>query len=452
MKNLVFKAVKDFLSTHWKEGSPVLFAFSGGVDSSALFTLLLECRYFFLLDLRVVHFDHAWREESLKEAALLKELVSQYEIPFYTERSQLGCLDGSNLEEKARNERYLFFQKIYRQVGAQALLLAHQREDQVETVLKRLFEGSGLFSISGMRESSLFEEMTLWRPLLSISREDLEKWNEKKGCVWRPFRDRTNFDLKFLRPRMREQLFPELEKQFGKGIRQNLFRVGEEIASLKKSMMKRLEPYLQQAVEGRFGSALPVMGFSELDSFERQELVRFFLNARDVVVASSILKTIVSLLESEVSHKKIEVSKGVLLLERGLLVWVRVELPSFEGRVPLKESSSCFAQGAWRWEISKSAFDSVQKQPFSLRFFLEGVMSYYSLDLPGLELSSYSELSEKDQKKISGYLSKNKIPATLKRMFPFLTKNRVLVDCFFNNHNDFETKCSIVLSSIILKM
>ncbi|MBS0626598.1 MAG: hypothetical protein JSS09_00115, partial [Verrucomicrobia bacterium] len=75
MKNPLVKVVKDFLSNNYVEGKPILLGYSGGVDSTALLSLLLECKYFFSLDLQVVHFDHAWREESSSQALELKKNI-----------------------------------------------------------------------------------------------------------------------------------------------------------------------------------------------------------------------------------------------------------------------------------------------------------------------------------------------------------------------------------------
>ncbi len=309
MRDVLLKSVKDFLLKRLSGDAPILVGLSGGVDSSALFSLLLKCRCLIPFNLHVAHFDHAWREESSQESCLLRNFVESNSVPFHSERSQMLGGQG-NLEEKARNERFLFFRKIYQKIGAQALVLAHQREDQAETILKRIFEGAGVLSLGGMELSTVHETMSVWRPLLGVRRKELEKQNERRD--WTPFRDRTNSDLKFLRPRMRKELFPMLESSFGKNVQDSLFRVGEELSLLKNSLERRLQPYVDQSKSYILGSYLPFADLGVEDFFERRELVRLFLRKHRGMLSSDVLKKAVDLLEGRLSNKQMDISKGFL--------------------------------------------------------------------------------------------------------------------------------------------
>jgi tRNA(Ile)-lysidine synthase len=444
MKDSLLKIVRDFLATHLKPEGPLLLGLSGGEDSSALFSLLLECRSLFSFDLHVAHFDHAWREESVQEAAQLQGFVSKYGFTFHTERAFSSPKDSSNLEEKARELRFDFFQKVYQKIGAQALVLAHQREDQVETILKRLFEGSGILALGGMRTSSYYEGMLVWRPLLSVPREEIEKWNQ--GKEWAPFKDRTNLDLKFLRPRMREQLFPFLEGYFGKKVRNSLFRVGEDLALLKDFLEERLSLYMEKSEEGTLGSSLCFKDLGISDPFEKQEVVRRFLFKNQTEASSDVLKKAVFLLDELRPDKKLDVSQGELLLDRGTLVFLKKELPkSFQGRIPLREGSFSSL------DVVFSSNPARQRDGSLLSCFLKGEVTYRLDGVDSFCLTSYDLLAEKDQKTVSAYLAKNKVPAKMRKLFPFVTNNDRLVDCDFCFNLDLNCEDSFVFSNIILK-
>ena len=437
MKEPLVKIVKDFFSSHFVKGSPILLGFSGGVDSSALLSLLLECRQFFSFEIHVAHFDHAWREESQKEALDLKKQIESLGLVFHSVRSEENGSLGSNREERAREERYSFFQKIYQEIGAQALILAHQRDDQVETVLKRLFEGAGLLSLGGMQSQSIHKEMVLWRPLLSISREKLIEWNglKKIGCLT----DSTNLDLHFLRPRMREKLIPEIEKWFGKNIRKNLFSLGEELSCLKVSMEKRLRPFLAKKIEGPLGAFLPIMDLGLEDSFERQELIKLFLQEKGVSIGREALKNVDRLLEARLADKKIDVEKGQLIVDQGSLLWLVHEPAVFLGFFGF------FGGEGWSWEMSKVEESTISPRSL-MASFLEGEVVYFVSLGAKLLFSSYDSLEIKDQKKISGFFSKNKIPAKIRRIFPFIIENGTVIDlCFlFNLRRDVNVKKEIL--------
>ncbi len=449
MKDILLKTLKDFLSSRLRPDEPLLVGLSGGEDSSALFSLLLECRSFSPLNLHVAHFDHAWREESLAETALLQRFVESHSVPFHSERAAAAPKENSNLEEKAREERFQFFEKVYRRIGAQALILAHQREDQAETILKRMFEGAGLLALGGMRPSSLYEGMSIWRPLLNVPREDLEKWNQEKS--WIPFKDRTNLDLKFLRPRMREQMFPFLEQCFGKQVRGSLCRVGEELALFKSFLEQRLELQLARSESGSLGSSLSFKELGVTDPFEIQEIIRLFLGKHGVDVSSDVLKKTVFLLGEDRSDKRLDASKGELLVERGSLVWLKKLPEPFEGSSILEDIPFTIQKEKSHWEVSLSPKSIRQKGQSLLSCFLKGEMSYRIEGDLSYCLTSYDLLVEKDKKTISSYLAKNKVPAKMKRMFPFVTNNNRLVDCDFCFNFDLKCEEYLLFSNIILK-
>ena len=239
MKERILQRVKEFLAAHFREGKPLLVGFSGGPDSTALLHLLMECRRFFSLDLHVCHIDHGWRDESYEEARLLQQ---QVKVPFHTFR-----LEGvAKTEDAAREARLEIFEKLYRELECQALVLGHQGDDQSETVLKRILEGAHLTSLGGILPVSIRKEMTIWRPLLTIPKDEILQWLQQKNLSY--LEDSTNEDPVYLRGRMRKNIFPWLAAQFGKEIAENLRYFGSSAQELKKYLESRAAP-LHQAVE-----------------------------------------------------------------------------------------------------------------------------------------------------------------------------------------------------------
>ncbi|MBP9841745.1 MAG: tRNA lysidine(34) synthetase TilS [Simkaniaceae bacterium] len=217
MRDTLLQIVRDFLRPRLK-GGPVLLAYSGGGDSTALFHLVLKYREIYPLDLHVAHVDHGWREESEREALLLKDACP---VPFYLHRLKVDPME-KNLEDRCRNLRLAFFYEIYQMLGAEALLMAHHANDQAETVLKRIFEGGSLHGILPDRD---IEGMRVLRPLLGVQKKELIAYLEKEGISY--FTDPTNEDERFLRGKMRKSIIPLLEEHFGKGIVAPLCRLAE---------------------------------------------------------------------------------------------------------------------------------------------------------------------------------------------------------------------------------
>lgn len=211
------RVIKDFLTLRLEKGAKLLLAFSGGPDSMALLHLLLEAKKELDFSLHLAHIDHGWREESREEAQTLQTLAKHLHLPFHLHR--LEKMEGGDLENRAREKRLTFFLSLHKQHHFQALLLAHHRGDQAETVFKRIAEGSGLKGLGGLYHERVLGDLPLWRPLLSIKKKELYAYLKRKRLD--SFEDATNKDPRFLRSRMREELFPELEKIFGKKMEGN---------------------------------------------------------------------------------------------------------------------------------------------------------------------------------------------------------------------------------------
>ena len=142
MRDPLVQKVKAFLDSHWKPGSPFLLGYSGGPDSKALLYILLECRKVLPLELCLAHVDHGWRKEGREEAEAIAREADKLGLQLFAHR--LEAIPNRNIEAEGRKERTCFFQNVYREICAQGLLLAHQADDQAETVLKRLLEGAHL--------------------------------------------------------------------------------------------------------------------------------------------------------------------------------------------------------------------------------------------------------------------------------------------------------------------
>ncbi|MGD0665677.1 MAG: tRNA lysidine(34) synthetase TilS [Rhabdochlamydiaceae bacterium] len=284
MYSQALSELKHFLSRHWKAGSPVLLACSGGPDSKALLYLLLEAQTFFDLEIQVAHIDHGWREESAEEAQKLKAEVEGLGLVFHLRT----LTDLPMKEEAARDGRYEKLKQIADEIGAQSILLAHQMEDQAETVLKRIFEGSALSSCGGMKEVS----MNLWRPLLKVLKKELVQWLEKRGISY--FIDSTNLDPKYLRGRLRSSILPQLEEAFGKSIVKNLCLLGERAQKLEEHLTKASSGLLEQKIA---------------DLKECDEIVlEFFLKSRSRGLSREELSILAKKLRSDDPQKSIELA------------------------------------------------------------------------------------------------------------------------------------------------
>lgn len=187
----------------------LIVALSGGADSTALLDVLTRLPGY-RLNLIAAHLNHCLRgEESDKDEEFCRQLTAGYPIPFLSSRvdvRKMAQSGGLSLEDAGRRARSNFLCQLRETHGAAAVALAHHADDQAETVLMRLIRGSGMTGLSGMayRNSSSFV-----RPLLNISRADIEQYLRRHALAWRE--DASNRDTTFLRNRIRHELLPLLE-------------------------------------------------------------------------------------------------------------------------------------------------------------------------------------------------------------------------------------------------
>jgi len=208
---------------------PVLAGISGGPDSICLLHLLHQCG----IPTVAAHLDHALRPTSAAEADHVGRVCAEMGIPLI--RKRIDAADYSErhhlaIEEGARVLRYDFLFEEAEKAGAQAVLVAHHADDQVETVLMHLMRGSGLSGLAGMRMVLLpnpwSERIPLVRPLLLVWREEIEECCRIHQL--QPVQDGSNLDTRYYRNRIRHELIPEL-KTYNPLIKERLQKMSEVV-------------------------------------------------------------------------------------------------------------------------------------------------------------------------------------------------------------------------------
>ena len=193
---------------------PLGAAVSGGADSVSL---LLSLRAIFPNDsLRVISVDHGIRpkEESGGDADFARDLCGQLSVPFFVERIESGEIEGAarreglSVEALARKARYEIFDSFIERESLSFLCLAHNRNDQVETLLMRFLQGGGSEGMGGIKS----RRGKYLRPLLGVSRLEIESYLRDRNQRWRS--DSSNSDTRYLRNKIRRVLVPFLDENF----------------------------------------------------------------------------------------------------------------------------------------------------------------------------------------------------------------------------------------------
>ncbi|MEN5387304.1 tRNA lysidine(34) synthetase TilS [Aliarcobacter skirrowii] len=213
--NLDFSKIKN---------SKNLLAFSAGIDSTALFFLLLNSNIPF--DIAIV--DYNIREQSKEEVAHAKNLAKKFNKKIYIKDIFLENL--SNFEKQARDIRYNFFEDIIKENSYDFLITAHQLNDKFEWFLMQLSKGAGLIELLGMSEIEDKEFYKIYRPLLNFSKDELISYLENQNIKY--FVDESNIDEKYKRNYFRNNFSNSFLKEFENGVKNSFEFLNRDLNSL----------------------------------------------------------------------------------------------------------------------------------------------------------------------------------------------------------------------------
>lgn len=189
---------------------PVLLAYSGGMDSSALLQLLAATPRYRQAGLRALHVHHGLHADADAWAAHCQRSCDALQVPLQIVRVQVERDSGLGLEAAARNARHIAF--AHTLAAGEWLTLAHHRDDQAETFLLRALRASGQEGLAAMRPQRPFADGTLWRPLLAHSRADLLAYALAQEVRW--IEDPSNADPRHDRNFLRSQVLPLLQQRW----------------------------------------------------------------------------------------------------------------------------------------------------------------------------------------------------------------------------------------------
>ena len=193
----------------FEPGQRVGVAVSGGADSVFLLYALRELAPRLKLQLSVIHIEHGIRgAASIADSEFVVQLARSFELPIHVRQAEVPAM-GGNLEEAARNVRQAFYAELITSGAVDRVATGHTRSDQAETVLYRIFRGSGLTGLSGILPVT---REGLVRPLLEVDRREIETWLRERNIAWRE--DQTNQDRTYARNRLRHEVLPLLRKDF----------------------------------------------------------------------------------------------------------------------------------------------------------------------------------------------------------------------------------------------
>ena len=270
-----------------KDARRLLVALSGGVDSVSLLHKLCKLRTRYDLYIVALHVDHQIHPESEQWMRHCQSQCDEFKVSLKTVKLNIQD-SGHGQEAAARQARYDWF---HSQIGpTDVLVIAHHMRDQVETVLLRLFRGSGLLGLGAIHEMRRFGLGWMARPLLRVSKEEIIAYARENDL--RYMDDPSNLDIHIDRNFVRHEVLPLIRSRWS-GVDQTISRSSDHLktvqSSIDKSAQVDLEVFLclsRPTLLGDYG-CVKITDLISLDQTRVVEVLRYWVRCEGLALPNT---------------------------------------------------------------------------------------------------------------------------------------------------------------------
>lgn len=390
----------------------VLLGVSGGADSVCMLHVLYSLREKYHLKLYVVHVNHGIRgSEAKRDADFVEQMAENLQIPFRVVTANIPEMAKEQKlseEEAGRIFRYNTFEQVANEVGANKIAVAHNLNDNSETVLFNLFRGSrlkGLTGISPMRGQII-------RPLLCCSRNEIEQYLQEKNLSY--CTDSTNKETDYSRNRIRLKLMPYIKENINQKAEYNIVNAAENLSQVYEYIYGEA----QRAYKIHVKDNVLLNSAENLNVVILQEVVRMWIlenTGRLKDIKANHVNIVIGLLSNQVS-KKSELPYGLKLIKtyEGVKVLPENNEVKDSNRQTIIEDGKIFNTEKITVTVENESFDKSNIPDLLYTKWLDydkikGLTLRKRLPGDYIEISG-SESGRSVKKKLKKYFIDNKIP------------------------------------------
>ena len=224
IKEKVLNTIKKYNMID-KNDKKILVAVSGGFDSTCLLHVLNDIKEEFGYSLCIAHINHCLRDNAILDEQYVIDLGKELDIPVFVKKADIEKISKEekiSLETAGRNVRNEFFEEIAKKENCSKIALAHNANDNAETVLLNMFRGTGLTGLRGIRK---VRDEKYIRPIIEITRKEIEQYLNEKGIEARL--DESNLTDEYRRNKIRNVIIPYIEENFNDNIVNTINRMSD---------------------------------------------------------------------------------------------------------------------------------------------------------------------------------------------------------------------------------
>lgn len=413
-----------------EKGDNVLVALSGGPDSVALLHLLFQLKSHYELQLTAVYVNHGIRPRAAaKEEKFCEALCAELEISCIVVRESIPALAKQRrigLEEAGRAFRYNLFGRLAKSHGFDKVALGHHVDDRVETVLFRIFRGTGPTGLAGIP----VKRGIYVRPLFEITKSQILAYLKERRlrfCI-----DRSNERSEYTRNYIRNKLLPEVRQRLNPQVDRAILNLSEAASAEERVFQAQVEKAARQSVAVTPGGKIELdrRRFAGYTSWLRRRLLRYCLGSisegqmvdRETVdrLENQILQESGSLslpgrIQAVMTDDKFVFAQGQpIYLERELASGKSVELEPVAARIRMHESVRRSSAVSKKRQATRVSFDAQKVEyPLTVRTIRAG--------------DRFQPLGMKGTKKVGDFLTDRKVPKVYRDEILVVTDGRGII-------------------------
>lgn len=286
------------------DGDKIILAVSGGPDSISMLDILYKIQQNENINFEIIvaHVNHMIRKEAIEDAIYVENFCERRNIEFYLKSIDVKKIANNNkigTEEAGRKERYKFFYELAKKTNANKIAIAHNKNDNVETVFMHILRGTGMNGLKGIEP----KRGMYIKPLIECERREIEEYCEENNLE--PRIDKTNFENIYTRNKIRNVVIPYVKKEFNQNIIQTIDR-------LSKLVIEE-EEYMDEQVKKVFNDLLLFEGEKEI-----QIELKKFNSLEKVIKSRLILYTITRIFGSSEGIEKIHIEDIIKLCSNNI--------------------------------------------------------------------------------------------------------------------------------------
>jgi tRNA(Ile)-lysidine synthase len=321
LKEKVLETIKKYNLI--QNGDKIVVGVSGGPDSICLINILKEIKNEekIKFELIVCHINHMIREEAKDDEDFVKSYCEKNQIPFFAKHAEvieIAKNEKIGTEEAGRKVRYEFFNEILNKTNANKIATAHTKNDNAETVLMNIIRGS---STAGLKGITAIRDGMYIKPLIEISREEIEKYCEENKL--NPRHDKTNDENIYTRNKVRNILIPLIKEEFNPNIIETIDRLSN-LAEKENEYFKKITKDIYEKLlikEEKQEIILNLKGFNKQEEVIKSRIILYTIkriNGSNNGISKVHIDDIIKLCENNIGNKYLTPNKNIkILVNRG---------------------------------------------------------------------------------------------------------------------------------------